>query len=84
MSGYRIYDRSANFGALPYRAGIPADDPEDGWSEYLAVLDPTIPTFNIGQGPNGFTMAADYTRALIEYLHSWPQCFSRRTGCYRR
>lgn len=85
------YDRSVNFGALPYPASIPADDPEDGWSEYLAVLDPAIPTFNIGQGPTlnivpelvvaptmkqnsigGFAMAADDTRAVIEYLHSWP------------
>ena len=33
------YDRAFNFGALPAPAYIPADDPEDGWFEYLGVLD---------------------------------------------
>jgi hypothetical protein len=49
------YDRGANFGALPAPAYIPAATPQAGWTEYLGVLDPSIPTFGIAQGP---TLAA--------------------------
>lgn len=44
------YNRSQNFGSLPYPAYIPGATPTDGWFEYLSVLDPT-PTFEIAQGP---------------------------------
>jgi hypothetical protein len=49
--GNFVYSRGLNFGALPAPAYIPAAAPQEGWTEYLAVLDPTIPTFGIGQGP---------------------------------
>lgn len=44
------YDRDANFSALPYPAYIPASDPTSGWFEYLSVLDPITPTFDITRG----------------------------------
>ena len=48
--GAFAYDRMANFDALPSPAYIPAAAPIPGWFEYLAVSDPTVPTFYIGQG----------------------------------
>jgi hypothetical protein len=45
------YDREANFTALPAPPYIPADAPLPGYFEYLAVLDPGLPTFQIVQGP---------------------------------
>lgn len=50
---YSAYDytRSTNFGSLPAPAYIPADALIDGWFEYLAVLDPSVPSFEILQGP---------------------------------
>jgi len=45
-----VYSRAANFDALPSPAYIPASGPVSGWFEYLAVDDPTRPTFYIGQG----------------------------------
>ena len=48
--GAFAYSRVANFEALPSPAYIPAASPVAGWFEYLAVLDPTVPTFSIGQG----------------------------------
>jgi len=51
--GNYAYDRTANFTSLPSPAYIPAAPavPEAGWFEYLSVLDSTIPTFGIKQGP---------------------------------
>ncbi len=49
--GNFAYSRGANFGALPAPAYIPAVAPQAGWTEYLGVLDATIPTFGIAQGP---------------------------------
>jgi hypothetical protein len=47
--GSFAYDRSANFDAqLPDPPYIPAGQPLPGWFEYLAVLDPSQPTFYIG------------------------------------
>jgi hypothetical protein len=34
------YSRAENFATLPAPPYIPADDPEDGWFEYLGVVDP--------------------------------------------
>ena len=45
------YSRATNFGALPSPAYIPATGPQAGVFEYLAVLDPGVPTFTIVQGP---------------------------------
>jgi hypothetical protein len=47
------YTRSINFGALPAPAYIPADAPQEGWFEYLGVVDPdaTPVLFKIIQGP---------------------------------
>ena len=89
--GAFAYNRAANFDALPSPAYIPAAGPVPGWFEYLAVDDPTRPTFYIGRGLitavvpqlasnqglmasniGGFTQAADDTRAVIEFMHSWP------------
>jgi len=44
------YNRGSNFGALPHPAYIPAGGGIAGWFEYLAVLDPAVPTFNIVNG----------------------------------
>jgi len=49
--GNFAYGRGPHFGALPSPAYIPAAAPQDGWFEYLTVLDSTIPTFGIAQGP---------------------------------
>jgi hypothetical protein len=49
--GSYAYDRGANFGALPAPAYIPAGAAQEGWTEYLGVLDSSIPTFNRVQGP---------------------------------
>ncbi|HEY9199812.1 MAG TPA: hypothetical protein VIR60_10635 [Gammaproteobacteria bacterium] len=46
-----LYSRGAHFGALPAPAYIPAVAPQAGWFEYLNTLEPTMPTFGIGQGP---------------------------------
>jgi len=51
MGGNFSYNRGPHFGALPSPAYIPAAAPQDGWFEYLTVLDSTIPTFGIAQGP---------------------------------
>ncbi len=48
--GQYRYDRGSNFGSLPSPASIPAAGPLAGWFEYLAVLDPTVPTFHIVNG----------------------------------
>jgi hypothetical protein len=57
--GNFAYNRGTHFGALPAPAYIPAATDEapskEGWTEYLGVLDPSIPTFGIAQGP---TLAA--------------------------
>jgi len=49
-----LYTRSDNFSttvqSLPLPAYIP-DEAAFGWFEYLAVLDPTLPSFQISQGP---------------------------------
>ncbi len=49
--GNYAYNRGSNFGSLPAPAYIPAAAPQDGWFEYLAVLDPAVPTFVIATGP---------------------------------
>ncbi len=52
--GNFAYDRGAHFGALPAPAYIPAAAPQEGWTEYLGVLDsdPILqPTFDRVQGP---------------------------------
>ena len=49
--GNYAYDRASNFGSLPSPPYIPVAAPQAGWFEYLTVLDPTIPTFGISQGP---------------------------------
>jgi len=49
--GNYAYDRTANFTSLPSPAYIPAAAPQAGWFEYLSVLDSTIPSFGITQGP---------------------------------
>jgi len=90
LYGSYAYNRAANFGALPAPPYIPANSPMAGWFEYLAVLDPLGPTFNIRQGLilpvvpefanqtlaasniGGFAQSADDTRAVIEFMHSWP------------
>lgn len=82
------YDRDANFGALPDPAYIPEDAPMAGWFEYLEVLDPDIPSFQIveslittgvfqdlpaeASSIAGFARAADDTRAVIDFMHSNP------------
>jgi hypothetical protein len=52
---YRNYEyaRTTNFVALPAPAYIPGppDPASEGWFEYLAVLDPNFPSFQILQGP---------------------------------
>jgi hypothetical protein len=50
------YQRRGNFEALPAPRYIPADEPEDGWFEYLAEINPQQlpplpPLFQIMQGP---------------------------------
>ena len=85
------YSRSSNFGSLPSPAYIPDSAPTEGWFEYLDVLSPTTPSFQIAQGPilsavpqlsaapnleasnvGGFAQAADDTRAVIDFTHTWP------------
>lgn len=82
------YDRDTNFGALPAPAYIPEDVPVAGTFEYLSVLDPSIPSFEIVRGLittgvfedqpaessniEGFAQAADDTRAVIDFMHSNP------------
>ena len=61
---YRNYEyaRTTNFVALPAPAYIPGppDDPAlEGWFEYLAVLDPNFPSFQILQGPITTAVFAD-------------------------
>lgn len=84
------YDRTTNFGALPSPPYI--DDPSGpsdvpGWFEYLALLDPTLPSFQIQYGPildavfpgasfagnniGAFAQAADDARAVIDFMHTW-------------
>jgi len=58
--GNFAYNRGALFGALPAPANIPAAAPQEGWAEYLGVLNPLDPvllqpTFVRVQGP---TLAA--------------------------
>ena len=81
-----MYDRAANFATLPSPAYIPADDPEAGWFEYLMDMgggnfqvtegsifatvfngQPGFMDGNIG----GFVQAADDTRAVINYMHTY-------------
>lgn len=45
------YTRITNFGLLPNPSYIPNGSPANGWFEYLAVVDPNIPSFGIVQGP---------------------------------
>jgi hypothetical protein len=47
------YDRTSNFGSLPYPAYIPENNPEDGTFEYLALVPGSEddPRFYIVQGP---------------------------------
>lgn len=49
------YTRADNFStsesSLPFEAYIPEGAPNDGWFEYMRVLDPTVPTFTIQRGP---------------------------------
>jgi hypothetical protein len=48
------YDRTANFGSLPMPKYIPYSDPQDGYFEYLALVDPPLTDedlFYIYQGP---------------------------------
>ena len=88
--GKYAYDRTSNFAALPSPAYIPAGAPAAGWFEYLAVLDPLVPSFRIATGAilgtvpalsvpmmtaasvGGFAQAGDDTRAVIDFMHSWP------------
>lgn len=53
--GNYSYIRADNFGALPAPSYIPADDPLDGWFEYLALYPDATPDgdslFQILQGP---------------------------------
>jgi len=79
------YDRTANFLGLPSPAYIPADNPMDGWFEYLVLLSQEPPTFGIEQGPildavfgtasvtgsniGGFALASDDTRSVISFMH---------------
>ncbi|MBE0577781.1 MAG: hypothetical protein IH613_18025, partial [Desulfuromonadales bacterium] len=82
------YDRDTNFGALPDPAYIPESAPVAGTFEHLYELGTDPPTFGIGVDPimeivfddveavssniTGFAQAADDTRAVIDYMHSWP------------
>ncbi len=45
------YNRDAHFLALPDPAYIPENSPVNGWFEYLEVVDPNIPSFQVAQGP---------------------------------
>ncbi len=82
------YDRRANFEVLPDPAYIPAGSPADGWFEILVptsepetfviargpILDYVFtgdPDFT-DDGVGGFVQQADDTRAVINYMHSWP------------
>ena len=87
FSAYDYY-RIPNFGALPDPAYIPKSNPQPGTFEYLEEISPVPTfgvgvglisnvvfdgndndeTGNIG----GFAQAADDTRAVIDYMHSWP------------
>jgi len=87
FSAYDYY-RIPNFGALPDPAYIPESNPQPGTFEYLEEISPVPTfgvgvglisnvvfdgndndeTGNIG----GFAQAADDTRAVIDYMHSWP------------
>lgn len=49
--GDYMYDRTGNFTGLPSPAYIPGNAPVAGWFEYLAVLDPNVPTFTINRDP---------------------------------
>lgn len=50
--GAYAYDREANFLALPAPPYIPADLPQSGWFEHLALVPETDPPlFQIAQGP---------------------------------
>lgn len=86
--GGHTYNRTQNFLSLPSPKYIPAENPQDGWFEYLYEDSPGI--FMIKQGPilgavpelqdgtlekaeiGGFAQAADDTRAVIQFMHSWP------------
>jgi hypothetical protein len=105
-SAYTQYDRAANFGGLPDPAYIPQESPTAGWFEYLEFLGGD--TFTITLGPittgvfddqgytgsniGGFARAADDTRAVINFMHSWavpaefetpvPPCGTTGEGAY--
>jgi len=57
--GAFAYARGTNFGALPAPAYIPGSSPVAGWFEYLAVVDPGVPSFTIEQGPIMSTVFSD-------------------------
>lgn len=80
------YDRTTNFGALPSPAYIPEGAGLDGWFEFLfetspgvytVTYDAILPTVFLGNpgytGGNigGFAQAADDTRAVINFMHTY-------------
>jgi len=84
--GGLTYDRDANFEALPSPAYIPEGDPKEGWFEFLmdmgggnfAITEGSIfaTVFNSQGGfmdgnIGGFVQAADDTRAVINYMHTF-------------
>ena len=82
------YGRFDNFNALPYPANIPQDSPQPGYFEVLqwTLSGETFDIFRgpimervfgnqEGKGATnigGFVQAADDTREVINYMHSWP------------
>jgi len=53
------YVRDDNFTALPAPPYIPEGIGTAGWFEYLTILDPTVPSFTIEQGPITTAVFAD-------------------------
>jgi len=86
-SGF-YYTRSSKFENLPLPAYIPGGTPESGTFEYLEVVNEDPLTFmiaqdyifdvvfggeeNISSNIAAFAQAADDTRAVINYMHSYP------------
>jgi len=84
--GAYAYDRTTNFGALPSPAYIPEGAAIDGWFEFLFETSPGnfAVTFDaimtvvflgdpgfVGGSIGGFAQAADDTRAVINFMHTY-------------
>ena len=80
------YNRNENFSLLPSPAYIPSNNPTDGVFEYTvdngsgsfsyttgSILDAVFGDEAYSAGKlEGFTQAADDTRAVINFMHTWP------------